>query len=111
MQKAVVVVKAKQQRADQRFTLIVPEAADHAVRAAVVLDLLHSSGSPERYSRSERLAMMPSSVAPTSLSQAFASLSLVVAGDNRIRVLSLKYRRAKASSLRRRSRSGRCVSD
>jgi hypothetical protein len=51
-------------------------------------------------------------VAPTSLSQAFASLDLVVAGDNRIRVcvLSLKYRRTKASSLRRRSRIGRCVS-
>src|SRR5262249_7214814 len=42
MQKAVVVIEPEQQRADHQFALIVPEAADHAVRTAVVLDLLHS---------------------------------------------------------------------
>src|SRR5262249_43294262 len=56
--------------------------------------------SPERYSRSRRLAMTPSSAAPALLSQAFVSLNLVVAGDSRMRVLSLKYREAKASSRR-----------
>jgi len=35
MQAAFVVIEAEQQRADHRFALIVPEAADHAVRAAV----------------------------------------------------------------------------
>src|SRR5919201_3649730 len=52
---------------------------------------------------------MPSSMAPTSLSHALASLNLVVAGDNRNRGTFLRYRRAKSSSLRRRSRSGRGV--
>src|SRR5262249_22961677 len=42
MQKAVVVMEAEQQRAHHRFALIVSEAADHAVRAAILLDLLHS---------------------------------------------------------------------
>src|SRR5436309_3886282 len=54
--------------------------------------------------------MMPSSRAPTSLSQPFASLRWVVAGDNRMRGLPLTYRRAKLSSFRRRSRKGRFVS-
>ena len=32
----------KQERADHRFAFVVPEAANHAVGAAVVLDLLHA---------------------------------------------------------------------
>ena len=42
--------------------------------------------------------MMPSSVAPTRVSHFFASASLVVAGDSRMRPLFGKYFRANASS-------------
>ena len=49
---------------------------------------------------------MPSSVAPTRLSQLFASLSLVVAGESRTRYHLRRSLRAKVSSARRRSRSG-----
>ena len=42
MQKTVIAVETEQQRADDRLTLVVAEAADHTIRAAVVLDLLHS---------------------------------------------------------------------
>ena len=56
--------------------------------------------------RSRRLAMMPSSVAPTRLSQLLASASFVVAGDSRMRVAPRKHLCAKASSSGRRSRSG-----
>src|SRR5262249_58526298 len=42
MQQAVVVVEPEQQRADHLPALIVAEAADHAVGAAVLLDLDHA---------------------------------------------------------------------
>jgi hypothetical protein len=54
---------------------------------------------------------MPSSALPTCLSQAFAPLNLVVAGDNRIRPLCLKEKCAKISSLARRCCSGRCFNE
>src|SRR5262245_19447708 len=43
MQKAVIAIEPEQERADHRFALVVAETADHAVGAAVVLDLLHSA--------------------------------------------------------------------
>src|SRR5262249_58853247 len=42
MQQPVVVVEAEQQRTDERTAFVVAKAADHAVDAAVVLDLLHA---------------------------------------------------------------------
>src|SRR5262249_22069788 len=42
VQKAILAIKSEQERADHRFTLVVAETANHAVRAAVVLHLLHS---------------------------------------------------------------------
>src|SRR5262249_44543453 len=42
MQQALLVVEAEQQRADDILSFIVPEATDHAVGAAVVLDFLHA---------------------------------------------------------------------
>src|SRR6185503_16596007 len=37
-----IVVEAEQQRADDALALVIAEAADHAVRAAEILDLLHA---------------------------------------------------------------------
>ena len=63
--------------------------------------------SPERYGRSRRLAMMPSSVAPTRLSQPLASASLVVAGESRMRLACAEIlARRTARSRLRRSLSG-----
>ena len=42
MQQALVVIEPEQQRADHRLAFVVAKAADHAVGAAVVLDLLHA---------------------------------------------------------------------
>src|ERR1700722_7513900 len=42
VEQAAAIVEAKQQRADDVCALVVAEAADHAVGAAVVLDLLHA---------------------------------------------------------------------
>src|SRR5262249_32105755 len=42
MQKTVIAIEAEQQRADDGLALVVAEAADHTIRAAIVLDLLHS---------------------------------------------------------------------
>src|SRR3954471_6641962 len=39
---AAVVVEAEQQRADHGLAFVVAEATDHAVGAAVILDLLHA---------------------------------------------------------------------
>src|SRR4029077_16363923 len=43
MQQPVLIVEAKQQRADKGAAFVVAKAADHAVGAAVVLDLLHAA--------------------------------------------------------------------
>ena len=43
MQQPVLIVEAEQQRADKRAAFVVAKAADHAVGAAVVLDLLHAA--------------------------------------------------------------------
>src|SRR6478735_1749514 len=43
MQKAILAIEAEQERADDRFALVVTETADHAVRAAIVLHFLHSA--------------------------------------------------------------------
>src|SRR5262245_55655070 len=50
------------------------------------------------YGTSRRLAMMPSSVEPTRLSQPLASASRVVAGDSRMRPSLGKYLLANVSS-------------
>ena len=42
VEQALIVVEPEQQRADDWLALVVAEAADHAVGAAVVLDLLHA---------------------------------------------------------------------
>src|SRR5262249_57263704 len=42
MPKAILTIEPEQERADHRFALVVAETANHAVRAAIVLDLLHS---------------------------------------------------------------------
>jgi len=42
MQHALAVIKAKQQRTHHRLAFVVAKAADHAVGAAVILDLLHA---------------------------------------------------------------------
>src|SRR5258705_7772819 len=41
MQQAVIVIEPEQQRADHRLSFVVAKAADHAVGAAIVLDLPH----------------------------------------------------------------------
>ena len=48
IQQAVVVVEAEQQRADHLLALVVAEAADHAVGAAEILDLLHGAALARR---------------------------------------------------------------
>src|SRR5690606_36517689 len=44
VQQSGIVVEAEQQRADSRLALAVAETADHAVGAAVALDLAHRVG-------------------------------------------------------------------
>src|SRR5262245_42400361 len=43
MEQAAIVIQTKQQRADDRLSLRISKAADHAVGAAIILDLLHSA--------------------------------------------------------------------
>jgi hypothetical protein len=43
MKLAVIVMEAKQQRSDHGLTLVVAEAANDAVGAAIILDLLHAA--------------------------------------------------------------------
>src|SRR5262249_1183864 len=43
MQKAVIAIEPEQERTDHRFAFVVAKPADDTVRAAVVLDFLHSA--------------------------------------------------------------------
>src|SRR5262245_12685289 len=42
MVQQALVIQSKQQRADHLLSLVVTEAANHAVDAAIILDLLHA---------------------------------------------------------------------
>src|SRR6185295_3081810 len=110
MQKAILAIKAEQERADHRFALVVTETADHAVRAAIVLHFLHSAALAraivEIATLGDDAVEHGSDVLATALPRSNWPWPATIEFAPRF----FRYRWAKSSSLRRRSRSGRCVS-
>ena len=111
MQQAIVIVEAEQQRSDDplavHFVGGVAEAADHTVRAAEILDLLHAVAVAGLIGQVD--ALCDDAVATAARSRqpfAWRSHKLVVAGDSRNVGLDLNWAFAKASSAGRLWRSG-----
>src|SRR5262249_22828007 len=84
MQQAVVVIESEQQRAHGLAVRAVAEAADYAIGAAIVLDLLHGSALA-RPGLSFGWAMRPWSAGPACASHFAACESERVTGDKRMR--------------------------
>src|SRR6476469_7991330 len=106
MQKACLAIEAEQERADHRFALVVTETADHAVRAAIVLHFLHSAALARAI---VEIATLGDDAVEHGSDVLEPPLCLAQIGRGKFAPRFFRYRWAKSSSLRRRSRSGRCV--
>src|SRR5262249_15020680 len=95
VEEAVLAVGAEQEGADHGFALVVPEAPDHAVGAAIVLDLLH----PAAFARAiVEIAALGDDAVEQRANVFEPALCFAQAGrgrDSRMRGLALRYRWAK----------------